>query len=248
MSDELGEVEGIFDTHQLHTDLLRYVDDELHLESNELPDIVAFLMQDGHFKFSVSSPLGVIEEILKESRSSDRLMVIVSVAYLDDQIRRLLGIFLAQDKETRRLLNAETGPLPFLAAARLAFSSGLIARESLEILKEMASLRNKFAHQHMAQSFEDLLQHDDDPKEIQKSLNQIFEIHKRLIQKELDGSIHWNFIFVFRTIYSMLQFSIDHIAPKQPIQSLNSDEIIGTNYLMGFTRMNLQRLIDNNLS
>lgn len=246
MSEENKSEPQSYDMGQFHKILLEYVDNELQVDDDQLPEMVAFLMRDGSIKISVTSPFAVMLDIIEESRLSDRLLVIVSVAYLEDQLRLLLAKFLADDEETKKLLDSEGGPLPFIPLARLAFASGLIAKEWLEMLKEMANLRNKFAHKPAAQSFEDLKR--DDKKRTEKSLNQIFKLYQQLAQKNLNEepneNIHGKFGLVFSLMYALLQFSIDHRASEKPVQAFKFTEIIDVNIIIGYTRTSLQTLID----
>lgn len=220
--------------------LLAYIDSELASCGDKLPSIVAYLMRDGSIKFSVSSPVGIMVTVIEESLRSDRLLVILCVAYLEDQIRLSLAKCLARDSETSTLLDPER--LPFLAAARLAFSLGLIAKEWLEILKEMAKFRNKFAHDPSAQSFEDLIEKD--AKRSWKSLDQLSMHYKKMTQEELNGTIHGNFIQIFLLMYSLLQFSLDHISAASLRQVFNSGEIVGINHTAGLTREFVQAQLD----
>jgi len=241
-SDLNSDASSVFQTKQFYQLLLAYADSELTSWGDRLPSMVAYLTRDGSIKFSAISPLGIGQEIIEESRLSDRLLVIISFAYLEDQIRLLLAKFLVEDKVTRNLLNTES--LPFLKAARLAFSLGLIAREWFEILDEMAEFRNKFAHRPFAQSFEDLI--NEDEKETQKSLDKLSRLYKQITQRELNGIIHNNFLNLFLYMYPLIQFSIDHIATINPRKIFDDKEIVGMSHVMGFTREDIQVMIDNN--
>ncbi len=234
-----------FNTKRFYEALLAYAETKFTSDDDQLPATVAFLLQDGSIKFSESAPLYVQLDILEESRLSDRLLVIVCVAYLEDQIRLLLRNFLAKDKETGKLLDPEK--LPFLSAARLAFSSGLIAKDWLDILADMAALRNKFAHNPLAQSFDDLIKSN--RKDTWKSIERLSGFYNQVARRQLDGTIYDNFSEVFRLIYTLLQFSIDHIATTKAVQIFASNEIIGISLIMGgFTKENIRTLIDTDLA
>lgn len=233
-----------FDTQQLYKSILEFVE-SLQFEESHRPGIVAFILNDGTFKFSLASPIFVTHDILEESHLSDRLLVIVSVAYLEDQMRLLLASWLANDDETDKLLDPESGTLPFLSLARLAFSSGLIAKEWFEIMREMANLRNKFAHKPAAQSFEELRR--EDKKRTEKSLGRLFELYNQLSSRDWnmnDENIHGKFAMVFQQMYTYLQFSLDHLAGENSVQAFTSDQIVGIHHFSGFTKADLQSLAD----
>lgn len=242
---------------QFYEALLKYAD-EVQLGEEPLPSMVAFIMQDGSIKLSQCDAIFLQLDILEESHFSDRLLIIVSVAYLEDQIRLLLKKFLIEHEVTNDLFNPNTNQLSsLLTMGKLAFSLGLLPKEWYEILKRMATLRNMFAHIPEARSFEELNKRENKAGGI---LDSLFNRYHELTGNALQGTpedqelikaglkrpltSHEKFSHIFREMFVFIQFAIDHVAGVKPIQAFKSDEIAGIKYFLGLDRVTLQAHLD----
>lgn len=83
----------------------------------------------------------VIEYLQKES---DRGCALVSVAFLDDVLRRLLLESLREGKTTKELLKGELATID--SRMKMAYVLGHIDRNEYNNLKIICRIRNKFAH------------------------------------------------------------------------------------------------------
>lgn len=235
-----------FDNRQVYELLLAYGETRFSSNDELLPPTVAFMLKDGSIRFSESAPLRVQMDILEESRFSDRLLVIVSVAYLEDQLRLLLRSFLLQHEITNDLFDPNTNQLSsLLTMAKLAFSLGLLPKDWFEILKRMANLRNMFAHIPEARSFEDLYKQE---KKAAGLVDSLFSRYKELTEDPLSGTHHTNFSQLFRIMYELIQFAVDHLASMNSVHNFNSKEIIAVGHFIGLTKNDLQRLVEGNFS
>jgi hypothetical protein len=224
---------------QLYIDLLSFLDS--HEEDGGA--ILAFTLADGSHCFSFADPLDVLLKISVESIFSDRLWVVISVAYLEDQIRLLLEKFLTDDEVSRDLLDPNRSSIgSLMPMANMAFSLGLLAKEWYEILKRMAQLRNKFAHIPSARNFEDLVNLD--PKNL-GLIDSLIHRYKQFPGSNIETPDDFRKIYrsLFLLMYELIQFSIDHIAGIDKRQKLHSDQIIEINNFNGFDKDNLRDLL-----
>ena len=86
---------------------------------------------------------------------NDRIVAIVGAAYLDSMLESLLrAVFIDAPDEADRLLRPDA-PLGSNGSRRqLAYCLGLITRDQRDDLKIIAKIRNAFAHDFKAQSFD----------------------------------------------------------------------------------------------
>lgn len=205
--------------------------------------IVAFHLADGTYRFSLKGPTDVLVKIAQESLFSDRLLVIVTIAYLEDQIRTLLQKFLTDDDVTRDLLDPNKSLLSSLMPmANLAFSLGLLAEAWYELLKRMGQLRNKFAHIPAATSFADLIKIDPKTAGLIESIIYRYKQFPKTQEEDTDD-IRKTYTQLFLIMFNLTQFAIDHIASAQTRQSFNSDQIVGINIILGMTRENIRVIL-----
>ena len=81
-----------------------------------------------------------------------------AVAALDRALKDLLLAGLADDKWSEKMLFGATSPLSGVGAkAHLAFLMGLISKELRNDLLVLTNIRNRFAHEEEAETFEDVL-------------------------------------------------------------------------------------------
>lgn len=225
---------------EFHRALLSYA------ETTDLQDyypVIGYTLSDGTFRFSRTDVIEVVERVAVESALSDRLLLIVSVAYLEDQLRLLLRKFLVDTEVSEELLNPSSSLIAALVPmANMALSLGLIAKDWHEILKRLGQLRNKFAHLPSASSINELV--DIDPKSI--ALMQSLAARYRAFPGnagEETTDFRKMYLRLFRTLYALLQFSIDHII--EPRQPLDSSRIQAITEFIGFTRDALHQLLEN---
>jgi mannitol operon repressor len=108
-------------------------------------------------------PLGVTHPHLAEfadflpelNRESDRGMVMISMSFIDELMRRTLLAFLLESDRSTALVEGFNAPLGSLATRSAAtFALGLISERELNEIDTLRRIRNQFAH-HIHVSFED---------------------------------------------------------------------------------------------
>ncbi|ADP96728.1 hypothetical protein ABWH88_05295 [Marinobacter adhaerens] len=90
-----------------------------------------------------------LDEANRENASgTERGLVLVWAAMLDEMLCRLLERFLVEDKVTQGVLRGGPGdPLTSLSSrTKVAFSLGLIAKDELQAIDKVRTIRNDFAH------------------------------------------------------------------------------------------------------
>ena len=89
------------------------------------------------------------------NRESERGAVLISVSYLERQLKEILLAFLCEGNTSPRLLEGFNAPLGTLAARATATAAlGLISGPEYQELETIRKVRNLFAHDHRA-SFSD---------------------------------------------------------------------------------------------
>lgn len=208
-------------TKLLYRNLLSFL--ESHDQNGR--EVVAFTLLDGSHRFSFTDSLDVLINISTESLFSDRLWVIVSVAYLEDQIRTLLENFLTNDEVSHDLLDPNRGVVSSLMPmANLAFSLGLLAGGWYDIIKRMGQLRNKFAHIPSAKSFDDLMKMDTKNAGL---LDSLIQRYKRFPGNESESIDDFRKFYqsLFFLMYNLIQFSIDHVSPLDKRHALEDHQV-----------------------
>ena len=90
------------------------------------------------------------------NRESERGAVLISVSYLERQLKEIVSAFLCEGEASERLLEGFNAPLGTLAArAAAAAALGLISGREYRELKTIRKIRNQFAHGHRTR-FSDL--------------------------------------------------------------------------------------------
>ncbi|HYF81267.1 MAG TPA: MltR family transcriptional regulator [Symbiobacteriaceae bacterium] len=84
---------------------------------------------------------------------SDVGCVVVGAAFLDAELGALLSLKLIDSPESDQLLGGALGN--FSTRAQVAYCLRLIRRDQYQDLKEIAKIRNQFAHSHLLLSFAD---------------------------------------------------------------------------------------------
>ncbi|WP_217267786.1 MULTISPECIES: MltR family transcriptional regulator [Halomonadaceae] len=90
-----------------------------------------------------------LDEANRENASgTERGLVLVWAAMLDEMLSRLLERFLVEDKVTQEVLrDGPSGPLTsFSSRTKVAFSLGLIAKDEMQAINKVRTIRNDFAH------------------------------------------------------------------------------------------------------
>ena len=89
------------------------------------------------------------------SGESERGAVLISVSYLEQQLKEIVSAFLCEGKASVRLFKGLNAPLgTFAARADAAAALGLISEREYRELETLRKIRNQFAHDHRA-SFSD---------------------------------------------------------------------------------------------
>jgi len=87
---------------------------------------------------------------------SDRGLVLVAAAYLDDMLTALIREKFVEDQKITEELLGTNGPLgTFSAKINLAYCIGLLHSNARSDLRKTRQIRNKFAHMRNKASFED---------------------------------------------------------------------------------------------
>lgn len=209
-------------------------------------EIFGFKLSDGSYRFSEVNFLNIGSDLGLESFSSERLLVIVSFAYLEDQIRLMLEKFLVNEDTSADMLDPnKNGAVSALASmANLAFSLGLVSREWLNIIKQMARLRNKFAHVPAVRNFDDLILNDPKTRGVMDNLAR----HFQLISGDAEAAkrpfreLYWK---LFMLMYQLTQFAIDHVVVPQRRRPFMINEIEPMGIIAGFTREDIQNYLDD---
>ena len=89
------------------------------------------------------------------NRESERGAVLISVSYLERQLKEIVSAFLCEGDASARLLDGFNAPLgTFAARAAAAAALGLISGREYRELETIRKIRNQFAHDHRT-SFSD---------------------------------------------------------------------------------------------
>ena len=89
------------------------------------------------------------------NRESERGAVLISVSYLERQLKEIVSAFLCEGNASARLLEGFNAPLGTLAArASAAAALGFISGREYRELETIRKIRNQFAHDHRT-SFSD---------------------------------------------------------------------------------------------
>ena len=89
------------------------------------------------------------------NKESERGAVLISVSYLEQQLKEIISAFLCEGDVSKRLLEGFNAPLGTLAArASAAMSMGLISMREYRELEAIRKIRNQFAHDYRT-SFSD---------------------------------------------------------------------------------------------
>jgi hypothetical protein len=222
--------------------LLEYVQSPAYANG----EITGFILSDGTYRFSSSEMLDVFVKIELESAISDRLWTIVSVAYLEGQLRILLEMFMTDNETSRELLDPNQSLMASLVPmANLAFSLGLLAPNWHSTLKKMAQLRNKFAHIPSARSFGELLQVDAKASGLLQSLE---DSYTRIAHERIEKGTEFKQTYqaLFRAMFLLLQFAIDHIALAHKRQTLDNGLVASIRTFMGHNADSIKALLSAN--
>ena len=89
------------------------------------------------------------------NKESERGAVLISVSYLERQLKEIISAFLCEGDASQSLLEGFNAPLGTLAARTAAAAAlGLISGREYRELETIRKIRNQFAHDHRA-SFSD---------------------------------------------------------------------------------------------
>ncbi len=83
----------------------------------------------------------------KQNKESDRGLVLISGAMLDERLKDILSNFLLEGKSSQDLLDGFNAPLgTFSARIAACYSLGLIEKNEFDELTLVRKIRNEFAH------------------------------------------------------------------------------------------------------
>jgi DNA-binding MltR family transcriptional regulator len=90
------------------------------------------------------------------NNEADLPAVLVASSYLDECLASLLHRFFVESKTADSLLSPVSGPIgTYAARADLAYVLGLVNEYAFRDLKTIGTIRNAFAHSHLAVTFAD---------------------------------------------------------------------------------------------
>ncbi|MDX2160934.1 MAG: hypothetical protein SF162_06375 [bacterium] len=222
--------------------LANIIAQELLLEREGDPFIVVTL-EDGKKNLIFYDALEVQLKLAAEGIFSDRLLVIVAAAYIEDQLRSLLMAYLSDTDVTDELLDPlKSDVAAFGTMLKLCLALGLIMPEWFEALKQLARLRNTFAHSPQLATFEAL-----NTKDAHKILAQLRRSYTE-IRGETPPTEDRTLIFgVFNTLNVLLAYAHDNVAAPQK-RSVLRLRIVSMEYVTGVDTARLQQLHDGLLS
>lgn len=151
----------------------------------------------GFVTFGSESDANRLEEIIK---SSDRVAVIVGLARLDELLIKVLSECLCgTEKEQRNTLSSS-----FKHKLELAYLTGLISKEVLQVLETLAEIRNLFAHNSDYRTFEDLVAQD-------KTRGKLSKLHNHANKLGSFGELpnEWNEAKITKALYLSLYNSLE---------------------------------------
>src|SRR6266540_2562917 len=158
--------------------------------------------------FGDESEANIFEEISSET---DRVAVIVVVAYLEELLREIVRAFLVNDEPTReRMLNPiEQGAISsFAALVDIAFLVGVISKDVSRVLKSMAVIRNHFAHDPKISTFEDLTTAAGKHKKTNDALKKFRNNTESFVNPSILSSIELTTKALFHIMFHMMDVEL----------------------------------------
>jgi len=201
----------------------------------EYSDVVIYQLADGQFLFSQIDVIETIMTVTEEAGLSDRLLLVICSAYLEDQFRLLLARFLIDDKLVEEMFDRSSASFMY----NLGYTLGLITKDWHDMLRSISQLRNTFAHRPEISSFEVLLEREPKWQSTLNNMQTWTEEEKTLLPREV-------IIKVFMRLYALLQFSIDHVAAVGQRKRLDPSIVVGHYLTRGITREFLESFLDGN--
>jgi DNA-binding MltR family transcriptional regulator len=120
------------------------------LKSDEYRAEMLFATFEGAFRdigVDVKSARELLDLRVALTSETDRGCALMAVAYLDQELRRLLTSFLVKDDETVKRLFEGYGPLSSLSSRiDLAYCLGLLSKPATRDLNLVRKIRNSYAH------------------------------------------------------------------------------------------------------
>lgn len=105
-----------------------------------LPEVLEMSLQDKPHLEKLYRWAGLLEE------ESDRGMVVLAATVFEETLGRLLQTFLVEGKHTKNLLRHDGALGSFGVRTQLCHALGLLSENEAHDLEEIATIRNKFAH------------------------------------------------------------------------------------------------------
>ncbi len=167
---------------------------------------------DGKPWASVTSDANLSEFFAEMYSGTDRVTAIVTVAYIEQQVKEILDLFLVNfeagdekeiiDVRGRIFSPSNNGALStFAAMVDIAFFLGLLPRLTYKQARVMAKIRNDFAHNHFIRNFDDLSLKDRKSAKSIKELRQLSRVTRSYPEVQTRGVYH----AVFTEVFGVLQ-------------------------------------------
>lgn len=119
-------------------------------ESSELTDSEKQLRLNAQFDYLEDAGINVRDALKLRTvltKETDRGCALMSAAFLDDQLKKLIGAFLVDDKKVSgKLFNGYSPLATFSSRIDMAYVLGLISKETRLNLTLLRKIRNDFAH------------------------------------------------------------------------------------------------------
>ena len=132
---------------------------KMQLSPDDFPEFMQLMEENiaDMSKGTSAEPLQAVILFRKTlAAESDRGCALMAAAFIDEQLRELLSLYLVDDaKVTERLLGNSGALGSFAVRIDIAYSLGLLAKNIMQDLSILRKIRNEFAHLSRPMTFED---------------------------------------------------------------------------------------------
>jgi DNA-binding MltR family transcriptional regulator len=131
----------------------------MQLSPEDFPEFMQLMEENiaDMSKGTTAEPLQAVILFRKTlATESDRGCALMAAAFIDEQLKELLSVYLVDDAKVTKRLLGNSGPLgSFSARIDMAYSLGLLAKNIMQDLSLLRKIRNEFAHLSSPMTFED---------------------------------------------------------------------------------------------